>query len=327
MILVNKQKVTAHPQIVFNNNPVYETATQKHLGIFLNFELNFQEHFDNMLNKVNKTIGLLRKFRNTLPRPSLLTIYRSLVRPHLDYGNIIYNQAYNAPFQQIVESIHYNAALAITGAIRGTSKKKIFEELGLKSLQHRWWYRTLCCFYKILKEQSPKYLFNIIPNLTRPYSTRNTNNIPHFKVKHSFFKNNFFSSVIIEWNKLDPEIQNAPSLNIFKRNILKFIKPTTNNIFDCHNLKGIKFIYSQPYEHKSKNNFQDTLNPLCTCGCNVEKTCHFLLHCPNFLTERNTLLNKISNIDSNIINQADATITKTLLFGNSKYSNEVNLQI
>ena len=69
------------------------------------------------------------------------------------------------------------------------------------------------------------------------------------------------------------------------------------------------------------------MNPLCACGCDVENTCHNLLHCPNFLTERNTLLNKITNIDSNILNQADATITKTLVFGNSKYSNEINLQV
>ena len=80
-------------------------------------------------------------------------------------------------------------------------------------------------------------------------------------------------------------------------------------------------------EHKFKNNFQDTLNPLCTCGCDVENTCHFLIYCSNFLTERTTLLNEITNIDSKILNQADATITKTLLFGNSKYSNEINLQI
>ena len=77
----------------------------------------------------------------------------------------------------------------------------------------------------------------------------------------------------------------------------------------------------------SNNNFRDTLNPLCTCGWDVEITCHFLLHCPNFFIETNALLKKITNIDSNILNHADATITKTLLFGNSKYSNEINLQI
>ena len=187
--------------------------------MFLDLELNFQEHFENMLNKVNKTIGLQRKLQNTLLRPSLLTIYKSFIRPHLEYDDVIYDQAYNVSFQQKVEIIQYNAAVTITGAIRGTSKEKLFEELGLESLQHRRWYRKLCCFYKILKDQSPKYLFNIIPKLNRPYSTRNANNIPHFKVKHSFFKNTFFPLVIIEWHKLNPEIQNARSLNIFKNNI------------------------------------------------------------------------------------------------------------
>ena len=67
--------------------------------------------------------------------------------------------------------------------------------------------------------------------LNRPYSTRNANSIPRFKVKQNFFRNTFFPSVIIEWNKLDPEIQNAPSLNTFKNNVLKFIRPTTNIIW------------------------------------------------------------------------------------------------
>ena len=79
-----KVKVTAHLQLVFNNNSVHETATQKHLGMFLNFKLNFKEHFENRPNNVNKTIGLLRKLQNTLPRPSLLTIYKSFIRPHRD---------------------------------------------------------------------------------------------------------------------------------------------------------------------------------------------------------------------------------------------------
>ena len=94
VIFSRKIKVTAHPQLVFNNNPVHETSARKHVGMFLNFKLNFQQHFENMLNEVNKTIGLLRKLENTLPVPSLLTIYNSFIRPYLDYGKIIYVQAY-----------------------------------------------------------------------------------------------------------------------------------------------------------------------------------------------------------------------------------------
>ena len=69
-----------------------------------------------------------------LPRPSLLQLYKSFVRPHLDYGDIIYDEAFIGCFQKKLEPIQYNAALAITGAIRGTSREKIYSELDLESL-------------------------------------------------------------------------------------------------------------------------------------------------------------------------------------------------
>ena len=53
-----------------------------------------------------------------LPRSSLLTIYKSFVRPHLDYGDVIYDQPNNSCLSDKIESVQYNAALAITGAIK-----------------------------------------------------------------------------------------------------------------------------------------------------------------------------------------------------------------
>ena len=91
--------------------------------MFLDCKLNFEEHLKTIVNKTNKTIGLLRKFQNFLPRKSLLTIYKSFIRPHLDYGDIIYDQSYNTFFHQRLESLQCNAALTITGAIRETSKE------------------------------------------------------------------------------------------------------------------------------------------------------------------------------------------------------------
>ena len=137
--------------------------------MFLDCKLNFEEHLKTIVNKINKTIGLLRKFQNFLPRKSLLTIYKSFIRPHFDYGDIIYDQTYNTSFHQRLESLQYNAALAITGAIRGTSKEKLYNELGLESLQNRRWYRKLSFLYKVIANQSP-YLFKMIPkkNMSRP---------------------------------------------------------------------------------------------------------------------------------------------------------------
>ena len=118
--------------------------------MYLDPKLDFLEHLKNIKAKVNKSIALLRKLQTILPRPTLLTIYKAFIRPHLDHGDTIYDQAYNDSFHQKLESIQYNAALAITGAIIGTSSEKLDQELGLESLQQRRWYRKLCTFLKII---------------------------------------------------------------------------------------------------------------------------------------------------------------------------------
>ena len=73
-----------------------------------------------ILDKINKIKGLLNKLQNILPRSSLLTIYKKCIISHLDYGEIIYDQAYNASFHQKQELLQHNAYLAIKAAIRGT---------------------------------------------------------------------------------------------------------------------------------------------------------------------------------------------------------------
>ena len=85
-----------------------------------------------------------------------------MVKPHLDHGDILYDQAFNLSFHQKLESIQYRACLTITGAIRGTSREKIYQGLGLESLQSRWWYGKLAMFYKIYKNKSPFNLFKVI---------------------------------------------------------------------------------------------------------------------------------------------------------------------
>ena len=85
VIFSRKIQKTCHPSIYFNNKSVKQVPSQKHLGIILDNKLNFQEHLNNILNKVNKTIELLWNLQDILPLGPLLTIYKSFVRPHLDY--------------------------------------------------------------------------------------------------------------------------------------------------------------------------------------------------------------------------------------------------
>ena len=102
-------------------------------------------------------------FNKTLPCHSLITIYKSFVRPHLGYVDLIYDQSNNESFTQKTERIQYKAALALTGAIKGTSQSKLYSELGFESPKFRCWFRKLCTFFKLKTSGLPEYLFDPIP--------------------------------------------------------------------------------------------------------------------------------------------------------------------
>ena len=333
VIFSRKSKKTKHPPLFFNETLVSQTSSQKHLGIILDQKLTFEEHLQKIYTKIAKTLNLLRKLQNLLPRSALITIYKSFVRPHLDYGDIIYEESYNSSFHQKLESVQYKAGLAITGAIKGTSKEKLYNELGLESLQNRRWYRKLCHFYKYFILKQPKYLLDIIPVKTSNYNTRNTDKIPPFKTRHNFFKNSFFPSAIIEWNKLNSDIRNISSFSVFRKTILCFIRPNSNSVFNSHNPKGIKLLsrlrlgLSHLREHKFKHSFEDTTSPLCSCNLDNETTTHYFLHCPLFSNERRTLLNTIRLIDNNLLENADSNLVDLLLYGDATKDVRTNTDI
>ena len=122
----------------------------------------FDHHIAEKILKANKGVSLISRLRKFLSRKSLLDIYKSFVRPHLDYGDIIYDNPGNSLTEKL-ESVQYNACLAITGCFRGTSRIKLYSELGLESLADRRFSRRMCFFYKILNGFLPRYLFDIIP--------------------------------------------------------------------------------------------------------------------------------------------------------------------
>ena len=126
--------------------------------------------------------------------------------------------------------------------MRGTSREKLNEKLGVESRYLRRWFRKLSYFYKLFNSEHHNYLFKLIPLRSSKYVIKNIHNIPFLKTRHTFLKSSFFSSTIIESSKLYHKIRNSSSFIVFRKSILKFIRPSANSSFNCHNPKGIKFI-------------------------------------------------------------------------------------
>ena len=113
--------------------------------------------------KKSKRLLKLSILNLLLPSSSLLKIYKSFVRPHLDYSDVIYDQPNNSRLSD--KTVQYNASLAITGSVKETSKEKLYQELGLESLKGRRWLRQISYLYKIVLTKLPPYLHETIPPL------------------------------------------------------------------------------------------------------------------------------------------------------------------
>ena len=83
-----KRQKVVYPPLQFNNNYVQSAYSKTHLGLVLDSKLEFNEHVNNKINNYNKSIGIIKKLSLTLSKHILLTIYKTFVRPILDYTDI-----------------------------------------------------------------------------------------------------------------------------------------------------------------------------------------------------------------------------------------------
>ena len=126
-----------------------------------------------------------------------------------------------------------------------------------------------------------------------------------------------------QWNNLEPVIRSIVKISMFIKSLLKFIRPSQAYVYNVNYYVGLKILtrlvlsLSHLYEHKFRHNFQDTVNPLCSCSLESESTTHFLLHCPFYNNQRIDLFVSIRDIDVAISNLSEDNLINTLLYGNN----------
>ena len=313
----------------------------KHLGLMLDSKLTFAHHINEKISNARKGLGIIKLLSRFMSIKDLDLIYKMYVRPHLDFCDVIYHKPVIAnPFDSSInlnylmntlERIQYHAALAITGAWKGTNLNKIYEELGWESLTDRRWSRRLFHFYKIYNNLTPPYLKDPIPLVrTHLFGTRSENILNTIKCHTDRYCNSFYPNSIISWNNIGPELRNSPNLLSFKKRILALIRPSPKSIFNIYNPLAIKKLYqlrvglSPLYDHKIKHNFKDIPSARCIVCNQIENCEHFFLHCPCFNDARHTFLNSLSIIYPNFINLQHKDQVFIFLYGDTSLSFAIN---
>ena len=157
-----KKKKPEHPELIFNGIPVSRECHTKHLGVYLDSGLNFSKHIREAVIKATKGVSLLKYLSKYVSRKVLDLSYKLYVRPHLDYGDVIYHNQ-RTDLMNLIEQVQYKAALIVSGCWQGTSREKLYDELGWESLSMRRWARRMTIFYKIHNGMTPSYLLDHIP--------------------------------------------------------------------------------------------------------------------------------------------------------------------
>ena len=345
LVFSRKRNGTDRPVILFNNIPVVKVDEHKHLGIILDSKLSFSAHINSAISKTRKGIGLLKYLSKYLPRHTS-ELYKLYVLPHLDYGDVIYHIAAKVcEFSQNIslsnlmeklESVQYSAARAVTGTWKGTSREKLYIELGWESPSSRRWSRRLILFYKIMNNLAPLYTKEPIPQPhQKNYFLRNQGVVGWMRARTEQFQSGFYPNCLSEWNKLDPEIRLAPSVAVFKKKLLSIIRPPAKSVFGIHDPLGLSYLtqirvgLSKLSFHKFIHNFRDTIDPMCPTNDGIEDTEHFLLLCPSYDIQRRDLagVSELLRPYVRMNSPPNNKLGQILLYGDKDFPIDVNKNV
>ena len=322
-VVLFSQKVNPvdHPPLYFNGSIVTKVEKQKHLGLILDSKLSFRSHINEKFTKTKKIIGMIKHLSKYLPINTLKIMYKSLIRPHLDYCSVIFHippsnngtfDSSNCHIHNIsplnvhmnkIESVQYQAARAITGTWQGTSRDKLYKELGFESLSDRRSLYRLIQLFKIKHNITPEYLNSKLPPLSITNDpTANPKSFNEIIARTQRYKNTFFPNAITTWNNIIANIQGIITINQFKNIILKFIRPNDKPFYGIHDPIGLHYLFQMRTElsplksHKHRHKFRDTPTDICNCLEGIEDNKHFLLDCLQFIIQRQIMTINVMNI-------------------------------
>jgi hypothetical protein len=300
MIITLKNTAPNLAPILLNNTQISEIKEQVELGLTLTNNMSWQPHIDKIVKKASKRVAILSRIRHKLPRSVLERIYISMIRPVLEYGNIIYDNCTLHQSEKL-ESIQRKAALICSGAYRHTEHTTLLSELGWESLSIRRHIQKLTMYFKMTHNLVPNYLCSLTTNLKSnitSYRLRNRDDRVIPKTRTVMYHKSLIPSSTKLWNSLPAQHRNTPLLNSFKNELKKLFVPDKHKYHTMYKSKPgiwlarLRMGLSALNSHRFKYNF--IASPSCDhCHSGNETTMHYFFLCPAYAASRLELLNNL----------------------------------
>ena len=346
VIFSNKKTPSSHESLIFNGIPVKLVQETKHLGMILDKKLSFVSHLEEKVAKSNQGLGIMIQLKKWVSHKVLEVVFKLYVRPHLDYGDVLYhscNPQKNSTFElsnhstllKKVENVQYNAAKIVTGAWQGSSMEKLYKILGWESLNNRRIFRKLTILHESILNKHPPYLYELISSNQYAENSRLANQLKLKEIpcKRLNYPKQFLPATISDWNHLDINTKSSKSKPIFKRKLLNQIRPKKSPYFGLFSNAKVRYLtmlrlgLSPLNGHKHNYNFQNISEYCIVCGC-PETTEHYLLTCKSYKLSRTTMVSAISTIlNKDLSTLPRRQMVSILLYGSEDMTYVQNSQI
>ena len=222
MHMGNKQEPETY-YIKDSVNKVHEIVkveNEKDLGIIFDKKLSFSDHIQTKIKIANRNLGIIFKTFTYMDKEMFRTLYKSLVRPHLEYGSVIWSPRLKKD-QIALENVQRRATKLLP-ALKNVTYKNRLLDLGIPTLEYRRVRADMVQMYKKFHGNDivdKDKLFVMNTNL----NTRgNCMKIFKKRVKTEFRRGMFSQRMVNTWNSLPNNVINSPSINCFKNRLNKF---------------------------------------------------------------------------------------------------------
>jgi len=230
-----KKETNVSTSYEMNGLPMKNVTKIDDLGIWFSDDLSFEEHITRKVNKASSLCGMIRRTFSYLDREIFTKIFKSIVRPHLEYGASVWNP-HHQRLITLLENVQRRATRCVPGLENLTYKQRL-ERLNLPTLQYRRYRGDMIEVYKIAHNiydvDATHGLIDFTSKEAKEHDLRqHTFNIQKESCKKDVRRYAFRSRVTDQWNHLPTEIAEAPSLNTFKNRLDHLWKCVVPIMFD-----------------------------------------------------------------------------------------------
>ena len=203
------------------NNVILETSDhEKDLGVIIDDSLKFHVHTAAAIKNANQTLGMMKKAYTSRDHITISTLYKAMVRPHLEYGNTIWGP-FSKGDMKSVESVQRRATKIING-LRNKSYEERLTLLKLPSLRYRRRRGNMIWMHKIMNRLIRIDVGKLFIPAKVPHMRGHSQKIFKKHAVKAARRNSFSQRTVNDWNSLPNLVVESPTLVTFKVRLGKY---------------------------------------------------------------------------------------------------------